>query len=60
MEKIRYHVFADNVDELCKTLKEAKAVYKELLSKGYENVRIYKLIGDDEEVYIKGAGSFPY
>lgn len=60
-----YHVFSDGFDSFFSTRKEAEECYRGLAEKGFRNRRIYKDVSDIEgeeveEIYIKGAGEFPY
>lgn len=59
-----YHVFTDNTDEYCDTLKQAKTIYKDWRENGYDNIRLYKekmqFDGDIvEEILIACRGQWP-
>jgi len=59
MTRPYYHIFGDNWDSYRKTKREALKVYKEMKDKGFENLRLYKQINENEEEYILGIGEFP-
>ena len=66
IEKLKYHVFSDGVDELVKTQKEARRIIKEWEKEGYYNFRVYscewnEIDGTYDDVdCILSTGSYPY
>lgn len=63
-KRITYHIFTDGKDEYLDTLKEAFQLWRAWRKYGADNIRLYKLIYDDEEFYdedcIKAIGQWPY
>jgi len=64
MKTITYHVFTDGKDEYIKKLSDARKLVSAWRKYGADNIRIYKLIYEDEEFYdedcIYSLGQWPY
>ena len=62
--KKTYHIFTDGKDEYFDKLCDALKLWRAWRKYGAENIRLYELIYDNDEIYdencIKSIGSWPY
>jgi hypothetical protein len=65
IEKLKFHIFTDSLDDWTKTEEEAMLLIEDLKSQGYENFRVYTCEWNEEEgIYndidcILSIGNFP-